>query len=251
MGGMLMNFGELDASRHHFDAALAAYDENCPQRSALGSDLGVFANAWSSHALWLLGEEATAVARAEQAVALAQRLDHMYSQSIALAYAALLHQMRLDTTRVLECAEAVVALCEKYGFAYYGDWAHALIGWARGQERPEEGIKIIESALERLDRSRAQGRRPYYLSLLAETYWRFGNKRLAESIVDKAISMALERGDVWWLPALYLQKAELEPPPQRETTLRRGLALTRTQNSRSLEQRILASSIGRSLRENG
>ena len=45
MGGMLSSMGELDASRHHFEAALAAYDERHPQRSALGSDLGVFAHA--------------------------------------------------------------------------------------------------------------------------------------------------------------------------------------------------------------
>jgi tetratricopeptide (TPR) repeat protein len=247
MGGTLLNFGELDASKHHFEAALAAYDEEHPQRSALGSDLGVFAHAWYAHTLWLLGDENAAVAHAEDGIALARRLDHMYSQTLALAYAALLHQMRLDTERALGCAEAAVALCERYGFAYYGDWAHALIGWARGQERPAEGVEIIESALERLDRSRAQARRPYYLSLLAETYSRLGNRDHTASILDAAITMALERGDVWWLPALYLQKSGLEATPDRETTLRRGLVLTRKQNSRSLEQRILASSIAGSI----
>jgi len=59
--------------------------------------------------------------------------------------------------------------------------------------------------------------------------------------------MAVERGDAWWLPALYLQKSELEPAPEREATLRRGLALTRTQNSRGLEQRILVSSMTSSI----
>jgi hypothetical protein len=79
--------------------------------------------------------------------------------------------------------------------------------------------------------------------LLAETYRRLGNRARTASILDAAIAMALERGDVWWLPALYLQKSELEPAPEREAMLQRALALTRTQNSRALEQRILASSI--------
>jgi hypothetical protein len=79
--------------------------------------------------------------------------------------------------------------------------------------------------------------------LLAETYSRLGNRDRTASILDVAITMALERGDVWWLPALYLQKSELEPAPEREATLRRGLVLTRTQNNRGLEQRILAPSI--------
>jgi hypothetical protein len=235
-----LSVGDLDGSRRHFDAALAAYDENHPQRSALGSDLGVFAHAWYAHTLWLLGNEHAAVTQAEEGIALARRRRHMYSETIALAYAALLHQMRLDTDRVLASAESVVALCDKYGFAYYGDWAHVLRGWARGQERPAEGVEIIESALERLDRNRAQARRPYYLSLLAETYGRLGNRARTASILDAAIAMALERDDVWWLPTLYLQKSELEPAPEREATLQRALALTRTQNSPALEQRILA-----------
>jgi hypothetical protein len=240
MGGMLLGPGELEASRDHFEAALAAYYERPPQRSALGSDLGVFAHAWYSHALWLLGDEGAALAHAEQGIALARRLDHMYSQTIALAYASLLHQMRRDTAQVLECGQAVVALCERYGFAYYGDWARVLIGWARGQERPVEGVEIIESALARLDAERAQARRPYYLSLLAETYALVRDRDRAIATLDAAITMALERGDMWWLPALYLQRSELEPPPRREATQRHALDLARAQRSRSLEQRILA-----------
>jgi tetratricopeptide (TPR) repeat protein len=246
MGGTLSSVGELDAARHHFESALAAYDERHPQRSALGSDLGVFAHAWYSHALWLLGDENAAVTHADQGIELAQRLDHLYSQTLALAYAALLHQMRRDRARVLDCAEAAVALCERYGFAYYGDWAAALVGWARGQERPSEGVKIIESALVRLDAARAQARRPYYLSLLAETYDLVGDRDRTASILDAAITMAVDRADVWWLPALYLQKSKLEPPAEREATLRRALVMARAQNSRGLEQRIVGSSVARS-----
>jgi tetratricopeptide (TPR) repeat protein len=247
MGATLSSIGELDASRLHFEAALTAYDERHPQRSALGSDLGVFAHAWYAHALWLLGDENAAVTHAEEGIALARRLDHMYSQTLALAYAGLLHQMRRDTNHVLDCAEAVVALCDRYGFGYYGDWAQALIGWARGQQRPTEGVEMIESALERLDAKRAQARRPYYLSLLAEMYSLVGNRDRTASILDVAIAMAVERSDVWWLPALYLQKSELEPAPVRDRTLRSALDLARAQNSRALERRILTSSIAKSI----
>ena len=61
MGGALISFGELEPARRHFDAALEAYDMSHPQRSSLGTDLGVFVQAWSSHALWLLGEEDLAI----------------------------------------------------------------------------------------------------------------------------------------------------------------------------------------------
>jgi len=247
MGGTLVSMGELEAARHHFEASLAAYDEEHPQRSALGSDLGVFTRSYYSHVLWLLGDDGAAVAQVERAVALARRQEHVYSQALALAYQSMLHQMRRDAGTVLDSAEAVVALCERYGFAYYGEWAQTLIGWARGLDRPAEGIEMIEAALGRLDASRALARRPYYLSLLAEVYTRAGNSERATSILDGAIAMARDRADVWWLPALYLQKSELDPPAQRDTTLHCGLELARAQNSRGLERRILASSTAPSL----
>jgi tetratricopeptide (TPR) repeat protein len=247
MGGMLCCAGELDASRQHFEASLLAYDERNPQRSALGSDLGVFAHAWYSHTLWLLGDEGAAVSHAEEGVALARRLEHKYSLALALAYTALLHQMRRDPERVLECAETVVALCEQHGFGYYGDWARVLIGWARGQARPVEGIQAIEAGLQGLDAQRGYARRPYYLSLLAETHGLAGNRERAAAILDTAITMALERVELWWLPALYLQRSELAPSPTREEMLRRGLELARAQGGRALEQRILVSSIAKSV----
>ena len=162
---------------------------------------------------------------------------------------ALLHQMRLDTERTLQCAEAAVGLCERYGFAYYGDWASVLIGWARGQNDPGEGVRIIEAALARLDANRAQARRPYYLSLLAETYSRLNERAQTKIILDRAIEMALDRGDVWWLPALYLQRSELESGGGAEGhRFSEALTLARTQQSRALEQRILSSSVAASLR---
>jgi len=243
MGGTLLSAGQLALSKQHFDASLAAYDEANPQHSALGSDLGVFAYAWSSHAVWLLGDDREAGARAAQAIALAGRRHHVYSEALAHAYEALLHQMRLDTDRTLASAQAAVRLCDRYGIAYYGDWARVLIGWAQGVERPADGIAMIESALERLDAHRAQARRPYYLSLLAQTCERLGNRERAVALLDAAIAMAVERGDVWWLPALHLQKSALETGAPREAAVRQALAIARSQGSRALERRILESPV--------
>ena len=152
MGGTLLSMGELDASRHHFEAALAAYDERHPQRSALGSDLGVFAHAWYSHTLWLLGDdERCGVARRAGRRAGAAARSRVQPGARARVRRPAPPDAPRCRTRCSTCAEAVVALCERYGFAYYGDWAHVLIGWARGLERPAEGVEMIESALDRLD----------------------------------------------------------------------------------------------------
>ena len=162
MAACLLSAGELHRSRSHFEAALAVYDERSGRRSTLGSDLGVFVHAWCAHPLWLLGDDGGALAHAERAITLARRFDHPFSLTLALAYAALLHQMRRDITALVESAEAVVGICDKEtGFAYYRDWALLLLGSVHGQQRPDEGIVTIESALARLDADRSQARRPY------------------------------------------------------------------------------------------
>jgi tetratricopeptide (TPR) repeat protein len=244
MGGTLISLGQLDAARQHFEVAVSAYALEEPRRSPLGSDLGVFAHAWFAHALWLLGDEGAAIAQADEAIERARRLKDPYSETLALAYAALTHQMRGDVERVRACAAGAIELSDRYGFGYYGDWAHALNGWVRGLEDPHEGIRLIEAALDRLDRTRAQGRRPYYLSLLAEIHERAGDRARAATLIDAAIDMALARLDVWWLPVLYLRKSEFGPTAMRAVALRQALEAARAQNSHALEQRILASAAG-------
>jgi DNA-binding SARP family transcriptional activator/predicted ATPase len=210
MGGTLMSVGELESARRHFESGIAAYDERTPQQSALGSDLGVFTRAWFAHTLWLLGDVEGARAQAEESLALARRLDQPYSETLGQAYAALTFQLRGEVDKVSASAQAVVALCERYGFAYYRDWAHVLLGWVRGQEgHAAEGVEWIQQALGRLDAQRAQARRPYYLSLLADTHLQAGDRVRAARIFDEAIAMALARDDRWWLPELYRRRAQL------------------------------------------
>jgi tetratricopeptide (TPR) repeat protein len=242
MGGTLMSLGRLEESQRHFEAAVSSYDRDRPRASPLASDLGVFAHAWYSHTLWLLGNEPAALANVEEAVGRARRLNDRFSETIGLAYAAMLHQMRVDTDRVSDCADEVIALCGRYGFAYYGDWANALAGWVRGHEDPAAGVAQMQAALERLERNRAQARRPHYLSLLAELHSWAGRRDPASATVDAAITMAVARDDAWWLPALYFQKSEFGPADAKAATLRQALATARAQRNRGLEQRILPGS---------
>lgn len=240
MGGSLTSVGELVEAGEHFEAALAAYDARPRQQSALASDLGVFAHGWYSHTLWLLGEDASALRHATQAIALARERGHMYSLTLAYAYAALLHQMRRDEAGLTECTNAVADLCARHGFAYYGEWARVLAGWAHGQTDPMQGITEIEAALGQLDARRAQARRPYYLSLLAELCVASGERDRAAAIVRAAVALAETRGERWWLPALYQQQSELEPAPTSTATRERAFALARAQHNAGLERRILA-----------
>jgi len=242
MAGTLTSLGELEAAKGHFTAALDLYDERSPQRSVFGSDLGVFAHAWYAHNLFLLGDPDAAQSEAEGAIALARRLDHPYSLALALAYGALTHQLRDDVARVSAHAEEAVRLCDRCGFAYYDDWVRVLAGWARGRQGdPASGIALIERGLQGLESRRARTRRPYYLSLLAETLIAAGRAGAAAAAIDDAVAIALAHGDRWWLPELLRQKASLLPGVAGDRLRRQALDAARQQRSTSLEHRILAS----------
>jgi len=238
LAGSLASVGELEASRRHFEIAIASYDEDRPQYTALGSDLGVFAHAWYSNVLSLLNLSDEARTHADKAIAHATRLDHPYSLTVAHAYAALTHHLRRDVASLRSCAETLLSLCERHGFTYYSEWGLIFLGWIACQEgRYADGIGRIETGLERLDALRAQARRPYYLSLLAEGFAAAGQTGQALTHLERALSIAGERGDTWWIPELLRLKAELLPSPERDTLLRQALDVARAQGSLALERR--------------
>jgi tetratricopeptide (TPR) repeat protein len=241
LAGTLANFGELDEARRHFEIALDAYDEAHPQYSALGSELGVFIHAWYSHVLCLLDLPDEARVHAEKSIAHAARLDHPYSLTVAYAYAALTHHLRRDVTAVRSCAEALTSLCERHGFTYYSEWASIFLGWVACREgRYADGLALIETGLARLDAQRAQARRPYYLSLLAESCAAAGQPESALDHLDRALSIADTQGDAWWLAELLRMKGELLPSSEGDALLGQAVDIARRQHSRALERRVEA-----------
>jgi DNA-binding SARP family transcriptional activator len=203
IGGTLTSLGEFAAARRHFEAALASWGGVRPWPSAHGSDLGVFTHAWFAHVLALTVENDGASAHARHAIELASRLEHAYSRALALAYGAMTAQIQRDEATVRERAEVCIALCERHGFAYYGDWARILLGWHFARHgRAAEGIPMIEGALRRLDAQRAFTRRPYYLSLLAESHVANQDPGGALAAVEQALRLADAHRDHWWTPQL-------------------------------------------------
>jgi len=245
LAGSLASLGELEASRRHFEIAIAAYDEARPQYSALGSELGVFSHAWYSNVLCLLDFPDKARMHAEKAIAHATRLDNPYSLAVAHAYASLTHHLRRDVAAMRSCAEALTSLCDRHGFTYYSEWGLIFLGWVACHEgRYADGIGLIETGLARLDAQRAQARRPYYLSLLAEGFAAAGQTSEALAHLERALSIAGERGDAWWLPELLRQKGELLGSREGDALLQQAIDIARAQGSRLLQRRA-ESALGR------
>jgi tetratricopeptide (TPR) repeat protein len=237
--GSMTTLGMHDDAVEHFERAVRAY---LPGRStmAIGFEPGAFAMSWESHALWLSGAPSRALERHREAMELATTRGP-HSLALANAYGAVLFQCLGDEDEMAVKARAAIELCERYGFAYYGEWGRILLAWHDRNEPGSNCVARIEAALESLRSIGAELRRPYYLAILAQTHLATGDRDRANAVLGAALATATGNEDLYWLPEIHRLIAELGPESSREATLRLALDLARRQASRSLALRAAIS----------
>jgi class 3 adenylate cyclase len=124
--------GALPTARLHLEAGIARYtpDQRHTPAFRMGQDPGVACRIYAAATLWLLGFPAQALARVDEAVALAHQLSHPFSLAFARCFAAFVSQCRRDVPAVHTHAEATVALATEQGFAQWAVQGTMLRGWA-------------------------------------------------------------------------------------------------------------------------
>ncbi len=205
LGGSATSLGRLDEALHHLDLAQRLCADAAPV--VFGTRGEVHARAWSAHALWLTGDVAGALAAGDEAIAQAKAANHPYSTLVALGYGAITRQLTGDIAGTADRADAVKAICARFGYAYYLHWGEILAAWARPDA---DRIPRIRAALAALRRSGAYARQPYYLSLLADALHTDGQTERARAVLVAARATAIAHDDLWWLPALYRQTSQYE-----------------------------------------
>ncbi len=180
------------------------------RQGTLGGVQAVLCLSYASHVLWHLGFAEQALSRSRQALELADELSHPFSQGIALAYAAMLHQFRREPVATRERAEAAMTVCRKYGIPYYLAWGAVLRGWARAEEGElEKGMEEMRRALSDLLATGAALRRPYYLGLLAGGHAAAGKVEKGIGVLSEALAVARGNEERWCEPELYRLRGEL------------------------------------------
>lgn len=190
---------------------------------------------WASHAHWLAGDENAGAELCRNALDLARTSEHPYTETVALAYAAVFHQFIGDKASLARLVIELQELCHRYDFAYYGQWANILQGWGNGGAA---GIAQIRAGIRTLQNQDAFARMPYWLSLLAGTLTEAGDGQTALSVLDAALAAGRQRDDVWWLPEVLRQRAELSVPVEAARMVQRARNLAAAQDSPALLARI-------------
>jgi predicted ATPase len=210
----------------------------------------VFCLAYITMLLWLLGYPDQAAERSTTAVALARQLGHPYSLGMPLAIAAVLSQFRWEGASTQGRAEALSTLATEQGFAHWLAQGMILCGWGRAcQGHLHEGIEQLRQGLAAWGATGAGLIQPYWLALLAETYWWAGQPEAGLHTVAAALVAAEDNREPWWDAHLYWLKGELllaqhgiqHALQDVEACFRRALAIARRQQAKSLELRAVIS----------
>ena len=202
VGGSAVSLGMPAEGLRHFE--LAAKLASGAVWLSVGTRADVISTAWAAHAHWLVGHDAEALAACHEAIKLARSIDHPYCLAVALAYSSITHQMRQDLPELRGTVGELRELCGRYDFAYYREWGLILDGWSRPDE---SGIDLARRGISNLRAAGSFGRRPYWLSLLADLLARHGRLDDARATLDAALATGRQRDDLWWLPEVMRLRA--------------------------------------------
>ena len=220
-------------------------------------DPWIVARSYMSWALWLLGQPEVAQTNSDEAVKIAENLDHSFSLTLALSFSQWIHQFNRDVVRTRATAEKALALAQEHGFAFWYGWCRVMRGWAMAQQGEHaQGIIEIEEGLVAW---RAQGSElgsHYYYALLAEACLLAKQFDKAAAALDQAEQFARDTGEGFYAPEIPRLRGDLillQNPAatgDAEACFEQALTLSRQQQARSLELRA-ALSLARSLNARG
>lgn len=137
--------------------------------------------------LWLQGHPDQALDKCRMALDVAKRLAHPFSQAYALQFLAVAHQLCGDHEGTKRQAEAQIALCETYGFAFWAASGKMQRAWAEANDSNIEACcKTFQTALAEYGKSGSRLVRSYFLALLAELQFRAGQTDDANATLTQA-----------------------------------------------------------------
>ena len=204
---------DLHLGLDHLEQAIAHYDPDRHRsgRYLLGNNPGVPCYTTSALVLWMLGFPDRALQRANDALALATRLNHPFSMAYALFHTGLLHLWRREVELVQERAQALLPLAQEHEFDIWRALATVLNGAAlAGLGRAEDGLTEVNRGI---DLYQVLKTPPIFWPLLlvvrAEVCAQAGRPAEGISLLDEALAIVPPEAGFPMSSELYRLKGEL------------------------------------------
>ena len=138
--------GDFQGARMNLESSLALYDSERDHDLAFsfGQDSGVSAMIVLAWTLWALGEISSALRRAEEATAQADRNAHVATMAFAHGFRSLFDLMRRDAHRALQEGEVLLSFAREHMMPQWlaiGTFTQAWAWWQRGdREAGQKGM---------------------------------------------------------------------------------------------------------------
>jgi len=250
LGSTSYQMGRLPQAKEHLEMALSFYDpeRRRPLAFRSGVDTGITCLSHAIWTLWQLGYSEQALQRANEAIALGQRLSDPRSLVHAGLFVGVLRQYRREVSAARENAEMMIAISAEHGLTDYSAFATSLCGWAMAEQgRRQEGIAQIQEGLAMSRATGAEILRPYFLSLLAEAYIETGRLDDGMSALTGALEAADEHENRHYEAETYRLKGELvlrrhnSNAAESQRCFQRAIEIARSQSAKSWELRATMS----------
>jgi DNA-binding SARP family transcriptional activator/predicted ATPase len=249
IGFTLISTGEFIPARSRLEEMIAGYDPEQYRAlmHVLGQDIGVVCRSILSWVLWFLGYPDQALKQSQEALALAQKLDHPFSLAFALAIAgATLHLFRREGQMVEKWTVALNQLVTKEGFALYQAGGTVFQGWVHTeQQRFEEGITLMHRGV---GTWYAMGVRIQYTQLLAmltEAYGKAGQAEDGLKVLSEALDAVEKTNERYYEAELHRLNGELllmqDDEIEAEVCFHKAIEVARRQQAKLWELRTTRS----------
>ncbi len=200
-GMVAFDAGEFEAALRFFEtgARLCLPKVDQPRFLTHGQNPGLFCLSFLARAQCNLGHLDRARATIEQARSIAalraQDSGHVHSSLNVAIQAVRVYHLCGDLQEEKRLAEETVGVARRNHYAYYEALGTCHVGWVAGvQDRPDEGIAILNEGIAALKRTSTSLALPGYYLLLSQLYVRAGRLDDAGEALAKAADAS---GHVW------------------------------------------------------
>ena len=248
--------GRFSEARSRCEAGVAIYDPERHHQSTYsygGHDAGVCGHGQLGVAMSLQGDLDQALWHGREAVALAERLGHGPSLTVAWGWLGLQYTVRREpaTPKTQAQAEAFLeeitrglTAVEKFGPPHFRPNCQCCLGWAKvAMGRVDEGLHDVQSSIDFYRKAGATLRLPIFLFVLAEVCLAVGEPERSIAAADEGLEIVEHHGDrTLWADLFRVKAAGVlqrwdDDGDAAENLFLRAIETAREQGARLLELR--------------
>ncbi len=212
MAGSTFWSGDLAESRYYMDKCYEVYEPEAHRQNILtyGQDPAVCVLANGGWLRWFQGYPDQAVAVTDSSIALAEKVDHMFSLCFAQSFKNRLHMARFDLEALEQGIQRLAKVAADHNIRSYTLYASLDKGWLLAMRgNPDEGIPPLKQAIGIMQSLGSVLTVPFYLTMLAQAYTVNGQHAEALKTIDEALSLFPENECRVYEPEMYRMKGEI------------------------------------------